>query len=39
MRDTRRQIIWYQIDDTEAIARHLEKMAKKGWLLEAVDNL
>ena len=37
-RDKKRQLIWYQIDDTEAIARHLEKMAAKGWLLEAVDN-
>lgn len=38
-RDKKRQLIWYQIDDTEAIARHLEKMAAKGWLLETVDNL
>ena len=37
-RDKKRKLIWYQIDDTEAIARHLEKMAEKGWLLEAVDN-
>ncbi|MBD5162812.1 MAG: DUF2812 domain-containing protein [Oscillibacter sp.] len=37
-RDKKRQIIWHQIDDTEAIARNLEKMARKGWLLEAVDN-
>lgn len=37
-RDKKRQLIWYQIDDTEAIARCLEKMAAKGWLLEAVDN-
>lgn len=37
-RDKKRQIVWYQIDDTEAIARHLEKMARKGWLLESVDN-
>lgn len=37
-RDTKRQLIWYQVDDTEAIARHLEKMAAKGWLLESVDN-
>ncbi len=37
-RDKKRQLVWYQIDDTEAIARHLEKMAAKGWLLEAVDN-
>ena len=37
-RDKKRQTIWYQIDDTEAIARHLEKMAAKGWLLESVDN-
>lgn len=37
-RDKKRQIIWYQIDDTGAIVRRLEKMAAKGWLLEAVDN-
>lgn len=37
-REIKRQLIWYQIDDTEAISRHLEKMARKGWLLEAVDN-
>ena len=37
-RDKKRQMIWYQLDDTEAIARHLEKMAAKGWLLEEVDN-
>ena len=37
-RDKKRQMIWYQIDDTGAIARHLEKMAARGWLLEAVDN-
>lgn len=37
-RDKKRQLVWYQIDDTEAIARHLEKMAAKGWLLEGADN-
>ena len=37
-RDKKRQMIWYQVDDTGAIARHLEKMAAKGWLLESVDN-
>ena len=37
-RDKKRQILWYQVDDAEAIARHLEKMAAKGWLLEGVDN-
>lgn len=37
-RDRKRQINWYQINDTEAIARHLENMAAKGWLLEKVDN-
>lgn len=37
-RDTRRQLCWYQFDDTEAIARHMEKMAGKGWLLEGADN-
>lgn len=38
-RDKKRQVNWYQPDDGEAIARHLEKMAAKGWLLEDVDNL
>lgn len=37
-KDTKRQLIWYQVDDTGAIARHLEKMAGKGWLLERADN-
>lgn len=37
-RDTKRQLCWYQFDDTEAIARYMEKMAGKGWLLEKVDN-
>lgn len=37
-RDKKRQLIWYQIDDTDAIARHLERMSERGWLLEAVDN-
>ncbi len=37
-RETKRQMFWYQVDDTGAIARHLEKMAGKGWLLEKVDN-
>lgn len=37
-RDKKRQIIWYQPDDSEAVTRHLEKMARKGWLLESVDN-
>jgi len=27
----KRQLIWYQINDSEAIARHMEKMAAKGW--------
>lgn len=37
-KDTKRQLIWYQVDDTGAIARYLEKMAGKGWLLERADN-
>lgn len=37
-RDRKRQLSWYQVDDTGAIARHLERMAGKGWLLEKVDN-
>lgn len=37
-RDTKRELCWYQFDDTEAIARHMEKMAGRGWLLEGVDN-
>ena len=37
-RDTKRQIIWFQADDGEAVARHLEKMAANGWLLDGVDN-
>ena len=37
-RETKRQLCWYQFDDTEAIARHMEKMSGKGWLLEKADN-
>lgn len=38
-REKTRRMFWYQVDDGEAISRHLEKMARKGWLLENVDNL
>lgn len=38
-KDRKRQMIWYQPDDSEAVSRHLGKMARKGWLLEKVDNL
>lgn len=37
-RDKKRELVWYQVDDTVAIAKHLEKMAAKGWLLEGIDN-
>lgn len=37
-RDIKRQSIWFQVDDSEAVAKHLEKMAAKGWLLDSVDN-
>lgn len=37
-RDVKRQMCWFQIDDAEAIARHLEKMEAKGWRVQAVDN-
>lgn len=33
-RDRKRTLNWYQINDSEAIARHLEWMAERGWLLE-----
>ena len=33
-RDRKRALNWYQINDSEAIARHLERMAERGWLLE-----
>ena len=29
-RDKKRQMIFYQVDDNEAVSRHLEKMARKG---------
>lgn len=32
------QLNWYQPNDSEAIAVHLEKMAAKGWFLEKVGN-
>ena len=34
----KRQINWYQANDGDAIARHLEKMAARGWFLEKVGN-
>lgn len=37
-RGQKRQLILYQVDDSEAVSRHLSKMAGKGWLLESVDN-
>lgn len=38
-KNKKRQMIWYQVDDGEAVSRQLEKMARKGWLLEEADNL
>ena len=37
-RGRKRQFNWYYPNDGEAIARHLEKMAAKGWFLEKVTN-
>lgn len=37
-REKKRRMFWYQADDCEAVSRHLEKMARKGWRLEDVDN-
>lgn len=37
-RDVKRQIIWYTTIDGEATARHLERMAAKGWHLEKAGN-
>lgn len=37
-RDRRREFVEYQINDSEAMARRLEKMAARGWLLEKADN-
>lgn len=37
-RERKRQLNWYQANDGEAIAAHLEKMAAKGWFLEKVNN-
>lgn len=37
-REIKRQVSWFQVDDTDAMARHMEKMAEKGWLLDEVDN-
>ena len=32
------QVNWYQVNDSEAMAAKLEKMAAKGWLLDKVSN-
>lgn len=37
-RETKRSLTWFQVDDTAAIARHLEKMEAKGWRLTGIDN-
>ena len=37
-RDKKRQPIWYQVNDSEAMARHLERMAERGWLLDKVSS-
>ncbi len=37
-RDKKRQLNMYQVNDSEAMARHLEKMAARGWHLEKADN-
>ena len=38
-RDTKKELLLYQpVGDTAAMARHLEKRAEQGWLLEAADN-
>ena len=35
----KKQINWYQPNDSEAIARHLEKMAARGWFLEKAGQM
>lgn len=37
-RNKRWELNWYQMNDGEAIARHMEKMAERGWLLEKMSN-
>lgn len=34
-----RRMMLYQLNDGEAIAAYLEKMARKGWLLEKFNNI
>ena len=38
MRDTKRRIEAFSFFDYTGIARHLAKMAEKGWLLEKISN-
>lgn len=38
-KEKKRELNWYQANDSEAMARRLEKMAAKGWLLESVDSI
>ena len=38
-KEKKRELNWYQANDSEAMARRLEKMAAKGWLLESVDSM
>lgn len=37
-RDKKWQLVWYQVNDSEAMAQRLEQMAARGWLLEKVSN-
>ena len=39
MKDTKRRIETFSFFDHTGIARHLAKMAGKGWLLEKISNL
>lgn len=35
-REKTRRVLWYQFNDSEAIVAYLEKMARRGWLLEKI---
>lgn len=39
MKDTKRRIELYSFFDHSGIEKHLEKMAKKGWILQKITNL
>lgn len=39
MKDTKRRVVFFSFYDHTGIERHLNKMAKQGWLIESITNV